>query len=123
MRKDLRPRPDARPGPDPPHPGWMNSFLAVVEWLGNLLPHPVSLFALFAAGVILVSGVGGYFELQVVDPRPEGARGRAADGMIRCVSLLNADGFRRIVDNLVSNFVGFTPLGTVLVALDRKSVV
>ena len=25
-------------------------FLHVVEWLGNALPHPVSLFALFAAG-------------------------------------------------------------------------
>ena len=117
MRRDDRRRDDPRLTPQSPHPGWMNSFLAVVEWLGNLLPHPVSLFALFAAGVILVSGVGGYFELQVVDPRPEGARGRAADGMIRCVSLLNAEGFRRIVDNLVSNFVGFTPLGTVLVAL------
>ena len=91
--------------------------MAAVEWLGNLLPHPVSLFALFAFGVVVVSGVGGYFELQVDDPRPEGARGRSADGVIRCISLVNAEGFRRIVDNLVSNFVGFTPLGTVLVAL------
>src|SRR5690606_20185244 len=33
------------------------------------------------------------------------------------VSLLNADGLRRIVENLVSNFVSFVPLGTVLVAL------
>jgi aminobenzoyl-glutamate transport protein len=30
---------------------------------------------------------------------------------------MNADGLRRIVENLVSNFVNFVPLGTVLVAL------
>ena len=118
------PRRDATPSrPPAPSPrgassrGPVNRLLAVVERLGNLLPHPVTLFALFAAGVILVSGIGGAIDLQVEDPRPEGARGRAADGVIRCVSLMNAEGFRRIVDNLVSNFVGFTPLGTVLVAL------
>lgn len=97
--------------------GPMGWFLAAVEWLGNLLPHPVTLFALFAAGVVLISGVAAHYGLQVPDPRPPGAPHRADDGVIRVVSLLNAEGFRRIVDNLVANFVGFTPLGTVLVAL------
>ncbi len=92
-------------------------FLHVVEWLGNALPHPVSLFALFAAGVVVLSGILGYFELAVVDPRPEGAKGRAANGLIEVVSLMNAEGLRMIVLNLVKNFVEFAPLGTVLVAL------
>jgi aminobenzoyl-glutamate transport protein len=52
-----------------------------------------------------------------VDPRPEGARGRSPTGTIEAVSLMNADGLRRIVENLVSNFVNFVPLGTVLVAM------
>lgn len=97
--------------------GWFNRFLNVVERLGNLLPHPVTLFALFALGVVAVSGVAGWFDLQVPDPRPEGARGRSPDGIIRAVSLVNGDGLRRIVENLVTNFTGFVPLGTVLVAL------
>lgn len=92
-------------------------FLDLVEWLGNLLPHPVTLFALFALGVVLVSGVAGWFDLAVADPRPEGARGRSPDGVIAAVSLLNGEGLRRIVENLVTNFTGFVPLGTVLVAL------
>lgn len=92
-------------------------FLHVVEWLGNALPHPVSLFALFAAGVVLLSGILGFFELSVVDPRPEGAAGRADNGLIEVVSLMNAEGLRKIVLNLVKNFVEFAPLGTVLVAL------
>jgi aminobenzoyl-glutamate transport protein len=97
--------------------GWFTRFLRFVEWLGNLLPHPVTLFALFALGVILVSGIAEYFDVWVADPRPEGARGRAPDGRIYAVSLLNGDGLRRIVENLVANFAGFAPLGTVLVAL------
>ena len=92
-------------------------FLNVVEWLGNLLPHPVTLFALFAMGVVVVSGIAGWAELSVVDPRPEGAPGRSDDGMIEVVSLMNGDGLRMIIENLVTNFVEFVPLGTVLVAL------
>lgn len=92
-------------------------FLHVVEWLGNALPHPVSLFALFAVGVIILSGILGYFDVSVIDPRPLGAKGRADNGLIEVVSLMNAEGLRRIVLNLVNNFVTFAPLGTVLVAL------
>ncbi|MEL4484767.1 AbgT family transporter [Shewanella algae] len=97
--------------------GWFIRFLNMVERLGNLLPHPITLFALFCAAVILISGIAGYFEVTVVDPRPEGASGRSADGLIHVVSLMNAEGLRMIVSNLVTNFTGFTPLGTVLVAL------
>src|SRR5690606_28095109 len=79
--------------------GWrkrlVQRFLRFVEWLGNLLPHPVTLFAIFALTVVLVSGIAEYFDLSVVDPRPEGAAGRAPDGRIYAISLLNADGLRR----------------------------
>ncbi|MGI9273728.1 MAG: AbgT family transporter [Endozoicomonas sp.] len=92
-------------------------FLAAVEWLGNLLPHPITLFALFALGIVVLSGVASWADLSVVDPRPEGAPGRAANGIIEVVSLMNGDGLRMIVTSLVSNFTGFAPLGTVLVAL------
>jgi aminobenzoyl-glutamate transport protein len=92
-------------------------ILSLVEWLGNLLPHPVTLFVLFAIAVVIVSGIGDWMGISVPDPRPPGAAGRADDGTIRVVSLMNQEGFRRIVENLVGNFVNFAPLGTVLVAL------
>jgi aminobenzoyl-glutamate transport protein len=97
--------------------GAFQRFLNFVEWLGNLLPHPVTLFAIFALGVILVSGLADWLGWSVADPRPEGARGRSPTGVITAVSLMNADGLRRVIENLVSNFVNFVPLGTVLVAL------
>jgi aminobenzoyl-glutamate transport protein len=110
------------PAPAPPPParragGWFGRFLNIVEWLGNLLPHPVTLFAILCLAIIVISGIAVSFELQVPDPRPEGTSGRAADGIIRARSLLSGDGFRYIVTHLVSNFTGFAPLGTVLVAL------
>ncbi|MDG3087388.1 AbgT family transporter [Vibrio hannami] len=101
----------------PPKKPLFTRFLDGVEYLGNLLPHPITLFAIFCIAILLASGIAGYFEVSVVDPRPEGASGRSADGIIQVVSLLNADGLRLIVTNLVSNFTGFAPLGTVLVAM------
>ena len=97
--------------------GLFTRFLNAVEFLGNLLPHPVTLFAVLSVIVLLVSGGAALFDVQVADPRPVGASGRAEDGLIRAISLLNPEGMRRIAMNLVTNFTGFAPLGTVLVAL------
>lgn len=103
--------------PKPGKRGLFTRFLDGVEWLGNLLPHPVTLFAILALGIVLLSGLLGWMGLAVEDPRPAGARGVAEDGMIRAVSLLNGDGLRRIFVNLVDNFTNFAPLGVVLVAM------
>ncbi len=110
---------DTPPTPeiDRPTGGLFARFLSVVEWLGNLLPHPVTLFALFATGIVLLSGLCSLLGVSVADPRPEGASGRADSGRIEVYSLMSADGFRWIVETLVTNFTGFIPLGTVLVAL------
>ena len=106
--------------PQPPAPARRNAFtrfLDGVEWLGNLLPHPVTLFALLAVGIVLLSGLFGWMGLAVEDPRPAGSPQVADDGMIRAVSLFNADGLRRIFTGMVDNFTGFAPLGVVLVAM------
>ncbi len=92
-------------------------FLDGVEWLGNLLPHPVTLFAILAVGMVLLSGLFGWMGVAVEDPRPIGAAGRSDDGVIRAVSLMSADGLRRIFTGLVGNFTGFAPLGVVLTAM------
>jgi aminobenzoyl-glutamate transport protein len=102
--------------------GWFNRFLAGVEWLGNLLPHPVTLFALLSLFIVLLSGLLGYMDIAVADPRPLGAEGREADGMIEVISLMNGEGLARIVTGLVTNFTNFAPLGTVLVAMLGVSV-
>jgi aminobenzoyl-glutamate transport protein len=64
------------PHAEAPRGGWFARFLAAVEWLGNLLPHPVTLFALFALGVVVAPGSRRGLGLSVEDPRP--GRGRGA---------------------------------------------
>lgn len=110
------------PTPDNPNKGWFAKFLATVEWLGNLLPHPITLFALFCLFIVLFSGLAEWLGMSVPDPRPEGSAKRELDGMIQVNSLMSAEGLRWIVQSLVTNFTGFTPLGTVLVALLGVSV-
>ncbi|MBO6741212.1 MAG: AbgT family transporter, partial [Phycisphaerales bacterium] len=61
-------------------------FLTFVEWLGNLLPHPVTLFALFALAIIIISAITTMLGVSVEDPRP-GAEG----AMITTNSLLAPD--------------------------------
>jgi len=84
-------------------------FLETIEHVGNKLPHPTTLFALFAFGVIILSWVVSQFDFSVILP--------GTDKEIRPVSLLSIEGLHRIITNLVTNFTSFAPLGTVLVSL------
>ncbi len=106
------PRPVPEQHTDLPKKGVFAAFLNFVERLGNLLPHPVTLFAIFALGVIVISGIASKFGLSVADIRPD-----HLGEQITTVSLMTGEGLRRISMNLVTNFTGFAPLGTVLVAL------
>ena len=112
---------NTRPQQTPERRNAFTRFLDTVEWLGNFLPHPVTLFAILAVGIVFLSGFLGWIGLAVEDPRPADAHGVAKDGMIRAVRLLNGDGGRMIFTNLVTNFPGFAPVGVVLVPLPRTA--
>lgn len=85
-------------------------FLKLVERLGNLLPHPVTLFFLLAGGIVLLSGFLSWLGISVQDPR-------FPDRQIEVVSLLGPSGLQRIMEHMVENFATFVPLGTVLVTM------
>lgn len=88
---------------------FFNAFLRIIERAGNALPHPVSIFAILAALVIVLSAIGSWAELSVVHP--------GTGKTISVVNLLSVEGLHRILTNTVTNFTGFAPLGTVLVAM------
>jgi aminobenzoyl-glutamate transport protein len=85
------------------------AFLRAVEKVGNALPHPASLFALFAVGVILLSGLADWLGWSAIHPATKEA--------VEPFSLLSLAGLHRILTEMVDNFTSFAPLGTVLVAL------
>ncbi len=84
-------------------------FLSVVERVGNALPHPATLFALFALGVIIISAIAAQFDLAVVHP--------GTGEIVRPVNLMTVEGMHRIITMMVKNFTDFAPLGVVLVAM------
>jgi len=92
------------------------TFLRIVEWLGNCLPHPVTLFALLACIVALVSGIASWLEWEVVFQKMQPGGGFVEEKYV-ATNIMSGDGFRWLVQNLVTNFTSFAPLGTVLVAL------
>lgn len=92
-----------------PKKSLLDRFLSVVERVGNALPHPATLFALLAMGVVVLSAMASALDLVVAHP------GTGAE--VRPFSLLSVAGLHMILTRMVTNFTGFAPLGTVLVAL------
>jgi len=87
----------------------IEKLLNLIERVGNALPHPATLFALFAIGIVIISGIVSAFHLEVTHP--------ATGEIIKPVSLLNVEGLHKILVTMVTNFTSFAPLGTVLVAM------
>jgi len=86
-----------------------DSFLGMVEKGGNALPHPAALFALFALGTLVLSGIAAGLGWQGINP--------ATGETIHAVNLLSVEGLHRILLEMVTNYTGFAPLGIVMVAM------
>jgi len=88
-------------------------FLDGVEVAGNKLPNPAILFAIFALITIVVSHIAYLVGMSVTRQ----GIGETADIAVPAISLLTREGIAYIFTHTVKNFVGFAPLGTVLVAM------
>lgn len=84
-------------------------FLNVVEKVGNALPHPATLFAIFALLVLLFSAVAYWFDWDAMHP--------GTNEIIKPINLLSIEGLHRILTEMVTNFTSFAPLGIVMVAM------
>ncbi|MFW6290018.1 MAG: AbgT family transporter [Mariniphaga sp.] len=87
-------------------------FQKVLNWTeraGNALPHPATLFALFALGALVISFIGHMLGWEVVHP--------GTGETVRPVNLLSKEGVHRILLEMVDNYTGFAPLGIVMVAM------
>ncbi|MDG5799887.1 AbgT family transporter [Marinilabiliaceae bacterium ANBcel2] len=89
--------------------GFIDIFLNILEKGGNALPHPATLFALFALSVLVMSAVGFFLSWDATHP--------ATGEVIEVKNLLSGEGITLIIEEMVNNFTGFAPLGVVLVAM------
>ncbi|WP_133902559.1 AbgT family transporter [Actinophytocola oryzae] len=83
--------------------------MAVVERVGNALPHPFWLFWILAAVLAVVSAVLAGFDVSVVSP---------SDGETVAVkNLLSGDGLAMAISTMVENFASFPPMATIVVVI------
>src|SRR5690625_1149725 len=87
-------------------------FFGMVERVGNALPHPVILFIIFALAIIVISEIVARSGITVSYTDAAGE-----NVVVEAVSLMTSEGISYIFNSAVSNFTGFAPLGTVLVAM------
>jgi aminobenzoyl-glutamate transport protein len=91
------------------------TLLDRIERLGNRLPHPATLFAIGAALVLVLSQVAVWLDWTVEkDVVRDGER---VVETVHAVGLLDSDGLYWVLDSMIDNFLGFPPLGVVLVGM------
>ncbi|MEG0472953.1 MAG: AbgT family transporter [Solibacillus sp.] len=88
---------------------WVDKMLDRIEYAGNKLPDPVTLFVILAGLVLLLSWVLSMFGVSAVQPGTE--------NVIQVKNLLSQEGLILIVTQMVSSFTGFAPLGLVIVTM------
>lgn len=94
-----------------------NKFLDGIENVGNKLPHPVTIFVIFSLAVIVISELCARAGVSVSYEAFDSKTKQMATVTKSAVGLLNAEGIRYMFSKAVTNFTGFAPLGTVLVAM------
>ncbi|EAX46421.1 AbgT putative transporter [Thermosinus carboxydivorans Nor1] len=99
-----------QPQSAPPQVGAFQKLLDVIEYIGNKFPSPFMLFTILGLMVLILSWV---FDGATASYIGKGGK----PTVVKVVSLLNADGFRYILEDMVKNFVNFPPLGLVVVMM------
>jgi aminobenzoyl-glutamate transport protein len=84
-------------------------FLTAIERIGNALPHPATLFAIFAFALVLLSWLLSKIGVSAINPTDA--------SMVSPINLISREGLHWILEKTIDNFTGFAPLGTVLVAM------
>src|SRR5262245_21516050 len=95
----------------------MAGFLDFVERVGNKVPHPVVIFWLLIGLVIAISHIvymaGASATFETINPDTHAAEMTT----VAARSLLTADGIRFMYSGVVTNFMAFTAVGVIIIAM------
>ena len=124
--------------------GVLQKTLDFIERVGNKVPHPAIMFLALCIGVIVLSqllawaGVGATYQVVTPSPAavpPYGIGGSSLPGellpaagaaphdyhvvteTVKIQGLLTVDGIRSLFTSFVSNFMGFTAMGIILIVM------
>jgi aminobenzoyl-glutamate transport protein len=94
-----------------------DGFLATVERVGNMVPHPAIIFFILIAVVIVLSVIFSLLGTTVTYDAYDQNIGDIVERTTSVRSLLAPDGIRFMLTSPVANFLGFTGVGVILVAM------
>jgi aminobenzoyl-glutamate transport protein len=94
-----------------------SGFLATIERVGNMVPHPAIIFFILIGIVIALSVLFGLLGTTVTFDGYDPAISDIVEQTASVRSLLSPDGIRFMLTSPVSNFLGFTGVGVILVAM------
>jgi aminobenzoyl-glutamate transport protein len=106
-----------KPESGPDTQGSLSGFLGKVERVGNAVPHPAIIFLILIAIVIVLSVIFGLLGTSVTYEGYDMALGDIVERESAVRSLLSPDGIRFMVTSPVANFLAFTGVGVILVAM------
>ena len=113
--KDAEHRPTTPSGPTPR--AGTSGLLNLVERVGNKVPHPVVIFVALIGLVVALSHLfymmGASADVQAINPETHAAR----DVHRQRPSLLTGDGIRFMYSDVIQNFMNFTAVGVIIVAM------
>ncbi len=92
-------------------------FLGSIEKVGNALPHPAMIFVALCVIIAVLSQIFAKMGVSVNYTALDRTTNEITDMTASIVSLLSPEGIRYMFTSAVTNFTGFAPLGTVLVAI------
>lgn len=97
-------------------------WLDWIERVGNRLPDPAFLFVILTVFIIVASAIAAQANLSVTYEGVNTQTGVIETIQTSVNSLLSVEGIHYAVTNVVSNFTGFFPLGTVFTVIIGVSV-
>jgi aminobenzoyl-glutamate transport protein len=92
-----------------PQSGLFIRVLNKVEYWGNKLPQPVTLFVILIFLVLITSWLAGIWNVSAIHP--------STKEEINAINLLSSEQLQRIFVNMTTTFTSFPPLGMVLVVM------
>ncbi len=95
----------------------LSGWLGVVERVGNAVPHPAIIFFYLIAIIIVLSVIFGLLGTSVTYEGYDERLGEIVEQTSAVRSLLSPDGIRFMVTSPVANFLAFTGVGVILVAM------
>lgn len=79
--------------------------------------HPVTTFIILTFATIILSGICSLFQMQATYPSLNPTTGQLENTLVTVENLFNFDGIKYIIGNAAKNFMSFTTLSTLLIAL------